>query len=187
MKVLIVEQNRHILNSLSRYLRSKGHDVNAVFDGVIAFNEFSEDTELLIIDYDVPRISYTEVITLLKKRQPKLKSVVILGNKPLNSDMLIDNQLVDEFIPKPFTYKNIDDLFENLSLDKSGENFYLTYHEFLLLKKLKEEGVISHKEVGKHVHDKEEIYMYIRALNVKLVEKEIRNEEEGFKLVESNV
>ena len=187
MKVLIVEQNRHILNSLSRYLQSKGHEVNAVFDGVIAFNEFSEDTELLIIDYDVPRISYTEVITLLKKRQPKLKSVVILGNKPLNSDMLIDNQLVDEFIPKPFTYKNIDDLFENLSLDKSGENFYLTYHEFLLLKKLKEEGVISHKEVGKHVHNKEEIYLYIRALNVKLVDKEIRNEEEGFKLVESNV
>lgn len=187
MKVLIVEQNRHVLNSLSSYLMSKGNDVNAVFDGVIAFNEFDEQTDLLIVDFDVPRISYLEVISLLKKRKPDMRVAVILGDKGLDEDLLVNNTCVDEYIPKPFTYKDIDDLLNNLSLDKNKGGIFLTYHEFILLEKMKKEGIFKHQDVGKSAHEKEEIYTYVNALNYKLENQKIVNEEKGFKLVESNV
>ena len=33
MNILVVESNRHLLNSLERFLSSKGHKITTAFDG----------------------------------------------------------------------------------------------------------------------------------------------------------
>ena len=102
MKVLIIEPNRSILESLTRYFLSKKDQVTPVFDGVIGVNEFDDSHDLVIIDVTTPRISWQETIRLLKKKKPELSVFVITNNIIIPVELLAENKSVDEFFTMPF-------------------------------------------------------------------------------------
>ena len=73
MNIVVVESDRHLLNSLERFLSSKGYKVITAFDGVIAANNFDIATDLLIIDENLPRKDTSEIIRILKGKKTCIK------------------------------------------------------------------------------------------------------------------
>lgn len=187
MKALIVEQNRNLLNSLARFFGSKNIDTINAFDGVIAINEFSEDVDLVIVDSEVPRISFNEVISLLKNKKKDLKVAVLLDDFIVNHENLINNKNVDQFISRPFMVDEINEFIDSLNVDKESYGMFLTYKEYKILNLLNKEDYVNYQTIDTGMYKAEEIYEYIKCLNQKLIDKEIVMTEKGLKLVDKNV
>ncbi len=182
MNILLVEHNRGLLFSLHRYLVSKGHNVEDAFDGVIAINNFNDSFDLLIIDGDTPRVPCLEIIKLVKNKKKDIKVVVLMNDLILHEDILVSNEYVDEFIPRPFSPEDLDNVLNYLFIRKRA-TLILTGKEYQLLEKLREKEVVPYLEVVELIYGSEETARtYIKTLNQKLKGEEIVLIEKGFKL-----
>ena len=184
MKIKIIEPNRSLLNSLNRYLETKGNTISLAFDGVIAVNEFENDTDLIIIDSTSPRIEYEEVIDLLKKKKENLRVFVILDSFDIPVEILASNLNVDEYFPLPFRAQEFDFCLEKLKYTRPNNN--LTIREEYLLELLEKNDVVLMADIDKKIYRHEMIPIYIESINSKLKGKKIIKEEKGFKLVSNN-
>ena len=186
MKVLIIEPNRSILESLTRYFLSKKDQVTPVFDGVIGVNEFDDSHDLVIIDVTTPRISWQETIRLLKKKKPELSVFVITNNIIIPVELLAENKSVDEFFTMPFNAYCLNFSLEKLKKRKKREDIILTIKEEELLNLIEENGNYPFSKLDSKLYRVDEISLLISALNQKLKGRQIIIEEKGFKLVETN-
>ncbi len=185
MKVIIIEPNRPLLESLTRYFLSKGYEATPVFDGVIGVNEIDDSYDLAIIDVSTPRISWQETISLLKKKKPELSVFVITDSVTILDNVLIENNIVDEFFSSPFNSYWLDFSLGKIKERKKRE-FFLTIKEEELLSLIETKDNLPFALIDKKLYRIDEIPYLIGALNKKLKGQQIIIEEKGFKLVKDN-
>lgn len=109
-RVLIAEDEPHIVESLSFVLRREGYAVTSVLDGEAALRHLRSDApDLLILDLMLPRINGFEVLKAAKS-DPSLKTipVIILTAKGQVHDRRMAEEIgVDGFMTKPFSNRDI--------------------------------------------------------------------------------
>jgi DNA-binding NtrC family response regulator len=112
-RILIVEDEKIILNTLSFVLENSGYDVTTSSTGKEALEEIllRKDTvrpvDLLILDMDLSDFSATRLLHEIKRRNVELPTVAIIG--------LVDMKLLDQangnskivWIKKPFNPEDI--------------------------------------------------------------------------------
>ena len=105
MKILIIEDEKLLADSLQAMLESKGFEVEAVYDGETG-EEYAESGvyDLLILDVMMPKMDGFEVCREI--RQTSQVPIIMLTAKGDERDELQGFQLgVDEYITKPFSPK----------------------------------------------------------------------------------
>ena len=105
MKILIVEDEKLLADSLKTLLESKGFDVETVYDG-ISGAEYAElgVYDLLILDVMMPKLNGWEVCKEI--RETSKVPIIMLTAKSTESDELNGFELgADEYISKPFSPK----------------------------------------------------------------------------------
>ena len=185
MKVLIIEQTRSLLNALTRFVTSLSHEATPVFDGVIGVNEFDDSYDAIIIDYQVPRITYLETIQLLKKKKPNLFVFVLLDSFFIPEDLLIENELVNDFFSSPFQASELAHSLESVKTFKPRD-IVLTIKESEILEELENNEYLPLTKIDKKIFKEDDVSHIINALNEKLKRKQIVSEEKGFKLVKKD-
>ena len=109
-RVLIAEDEPHIVESLSFVLQREGFDVISVLDGEAALRALRSDApELLILDLMLPRMNGFEVLKAVKS-DPVLKSVpvLVLTAKGQAQDRRMAEEVgADCFVTKPFSNRDI--------------------------------------------------------------------------------
>lgn len=163
MNIVVVESNRHLLNSLERFLSSKGHKVITAFDGVIAVNNFDIATDLLIIDENLPRKDTSEIIRILKNKKPALKIVLLIDY--LKCERSSDVSGVDDYLSIPFTSKSLDCLIENLVSNSGEHSRNLSYKEAYMIKNSNKDGLIKFEDIDEEIIKEEELFYYLDAIN----------------------
>ena len=186
MKVLIIEPNRHLLESLTRYFESKKYEVIPAFDSVIGVNEFDGFFDLVIIDVLTPRIQWKETINLLKKKKADLSIFVITDSILIPVDLLVENEMVDEYFTSPFSAYWLGFSIEKFKDRKKDVKPFFTIKEGELLRLIQEKGSLPFSKIDNKLYRIDEIPNLVSALNQKLEGKQIVIEEEGFKLVDKN-
>ena len=69
MRVVIAEDNTAVADGLAHYLRRGGHEVAVAFDGEVALHHLqSGSIDLLILDYDLPKIHGAQVLQVVRTR-----------------------------------------------------------------------------------------------------------------------
>jgi DNA-binding response OmpR family regulator len=110
LRVLIVEDEPHIVESLSFVLRREGFSVSAVLDGEAALDSLRHDPpDLVILDVMIPRLNGFEVLKHAKS-DPALKAipVIILTAKGQLQDRRLAEEIgSDGFMTKPFSNRDI--------------------------------------------------------------------------------
>jgi len=105
-RVLIVEDERHIIESLSFVLESEGFEVDSELDGEAALRRLRADPpDVLVLDVMLPKMNGLEVLKLVKA-DPALRAipVVILTAKGRQQDRRMAEEIgVDAFMTKPFS------------------------------------------------------------------------------------
>ena len=110
LRVLIVEDEPHIIESLSFILKREGFVVTYVLDGEAAVQCLRRDPpDVVILDVMLPRLNGFEVLKLAKS-DPELKSipVIILTAKGQIQDRRLALEIgCDGFMTKPFSNREV--------------------------------------------------------------------------------
>lgn len=109
-RVLIAEDEPHIVESLSFVLEREGFAVRTALDGEAALRELrSSAPDLLILDLMLPRMNGLEVLKAAKG-DPALKTipVIVLTAKGQAQDRrMVDEIGAEGFMTKPFSNREI--------------------------------------------------------------------------------
>ncbi len=109
-RVLIAEDEPHIVESLSFVLQREGFAVTSVLDGEAALRELrSAAPELLILDLMLPRMNGFEVLKAIKS-DPALQAipVIVLTAKGQAQDRRMVEEIgADGFMTKPFANRDV--------------------------------------------------------------------------------
>ena len=117
-RVLIAEDEPHIVESLSFVLQRKGYEVEAVFDGETALAQLrSHRPDVMILDVMLPRVNGFEVLKQVKS-DAALHSVpvIILTAKGQAQDRRMAEEIgADGFMTKPFSNQEVIDEVRRLT------------------------------------------------------------------------
>ena len=105
-KILVVEDSPEIRELIKDVLTLSGYDVTVASDGLQGLACFKKDKfDLLILDYNMPRMGGAELLGLIRAAPEGRKQAVII----LSAEQMLDpiykayDHGIVEWIPKPFT------------------------------------------------------------------------------------
>lgn len=102
MNILVVDDDREIVESISIFLSGEGYKVFKAYDGIDALDTLSEnEVHLMILDIMMPRLD--GIRTLMKLRESRNIPVIILSAKSEDSDKILGLTAgADDYVTKPF-------------------------------------------------------------------------------------
>jgi len=106
-KILIVDDERNILELVKLYLNAEGHSVVTAADGLSALEKFrSEQPDLLVLDIMLPGIDGWEVCRRL--RQNSQIPIIMLTARGEAVDRIVGLELgADDYVVKPFNPREL--------------------------------------------------------------------------------
>jgi two-component system alkaline phosphatase synthesis response regulator PhoP len=107
-KILIIEDEKHIVRVIRDSLEEKGFIVLAARDGVKGLElALNEEIAVVILDIMIPGMTGFQVCKKIKKRKITLP-VIILSSKSDEADKIMGLELgADDYMTKPFSVKEL--------------------------------------------------------------------------------
>ena len=102
MNILIVDDDREIVESTSIFLAGEGYRVFKAYDGIEALDILSEaQIHLMILDIMMPKLD--GIKTLMKLRESRNVPVILLSAKSEDADKILGLTAgADDYVTKPF-------------------------------------------------------------------------------------
>lgn len=102
MNVLVVDDDREIVDSISIFLSGEGYQALKAYDGIEALDILSEnEVHLMILDIMMPKLN--GIKTLLKLRESRNIPVILLSAKSEDADKIFGLTAgADDYVTKPF-------------------------------------------------------------------------------------
>ncbi len=103
MKILLADDDRSLRRVIQFKLEKNGYEVTAVEDGIEALVKLeSTSFDLLISDIRMPKMDGLELLEEARKRQPKLKVILITAHATVSQAVLAVKLGAFDYITKPF-------------------------------------------------------------------------------------
>jgi DNA-binding response OmpR family regulator len=109
-KIMVVDDDPYVIDSLGNILRSAGFDVLAVDDGTTAVEKARNETpSLIILDLMLPRIQGLEICKMLKcDAVTQHIPIILLTAKAGDADKIAGLKLgADDYVTKPFSPREL--------------------------------------------------------------------------------
>ena len=118
LRILIVEDEAHILRIMSLWLARNGYEILEAEDGAVALDEFQGwRPDLVLTDIYMPEMDGIEFIIHLQNLSPEVKVVAMsAGGSVTKHSLLKDARLLGavDVIAKPFSDTELMDLLERV-------------------------------------------------------------------------
>jgi len=119
-KLLIIDDDEHILAKLCYFLSDKNYDVTSASDGLEGMKLFENDQQgfdLVITDIVMPKISGMGLISIIKKRFPDTPVIAITGWGEYPGAFATESQ-ADKVLSKPFELSELEKAINELIFSK---------------------------------------------------------------------
>lgn len=109
MKVLVVDDDQHILELLSYNLEDNGYEVTAVEDGLQALELVSNQKyDLILLDVMLPKINGVDVCKKIRIEYKVDIPIIMLTAKSEEIDKILGLELgADDYVTKPFSIREL--------------------------------------------------------------------------------
>lgn len=106
-KILVVEDDRNLSDTLKYNLRKEGYDVVTAVDGAEALDiARREKPGLIILDIMLPKVSGFEVCRILRKEM--IVPILMLTAKTEETDKIVGLEIgADDYMTKPFSLREL--------------------------------------------------------------------------------
>jgi len=151
--ILVLEDDRDLGDLLKLTLEETGHRVRTASNGQGALEQFDRGLipDLVILDLGLPGMEGLEFLTLIQKRYPYVKAIVISGREGVDSIVETMRLGALDFIRKPFDLKTV----------QTSVNEALQFQELQLsLERSKKVGVFS----------REMPFLYVSSIMARIME-----------------
>ncbi|MBL7082306.1 MAG: response regulator transcription factor [Candidatus Aminicenantes bacterium] len=174
-KILIIDDDKVLLETLKVYMEIEGFKVITAADGEKGFQLASQETvDLIILDFLLPSLNGLEVCKRLRTKKIKTPIIMLTGEKKEEIDKVLGLEFgADDYITKPFgtkellariravlrrskpeapeveeySFGNVYINFKKQIASKGKKDIYLTAKEYGLLKLLvSHEGEVVSRE-----------------------------------------
>ena len=115
-KLLIIDDNKEILNALYDFFSKKKYDVVSASDGLDGLKLLETEKQgfdLVITDLVMPNISGVGLISIIKKKFPDMPVIAITGWGE-HPEALATEAQADRILEKPFELSELDTLIREL-------------------------------------------------------------------------
>lgn len=108
MKILIIEDNKNIANSIKRGLNQEGFSVDIATNGEDGYDlALTEPYDLLILDWMLPVKSGKEICTDLRKKQVNIPILFLTAKVDIENKIEGLNIGADDYLTKPFDFEEL--------------------------------------------------------------------------------
>ncbi len=151
-KVLIIEDDKAIVDILIMILRQEGYETDFAFNGPSGIKKFEKNLpDVVLLDIKMPRMDGIEVLEKLKKIDEKPIVIMISGHGTIETAVQTTKLGAYDFISKPFDVERLKLTIVN------GLNYRRLVYENELMKKViesQEEKLIGESEAMKRLREK---------------------------------
>jgi two-component system, OmpR family, response regulator len=182
MRILVVEDEHKIANSIKRGLEQETHAVDVAYDGEDGYGRaLTEEYDVIILDIMMPKMNGVEVCRKLRSRHIHTPILMLTAKGQVSDKVDGLNSGADDYLVKPFAFIEllariralsrrpkksidstiiVDDLCLNsitYSVTRDGRRVELSKKEYSLLEYLmrNKDRVLSKDQIISHVWDYE--------------------------------
>ena len=116
LKLLIIDDDQHVLATLEDFLRGKAYDVISAsngLDGLKLLETENQRFDLIVTDLVMPQISGIGLISIIKEKFPDTPVIAITGWGEYPEGFAIESQ-ADKVLSKPFELSVLDKAIKEL-------------------------------------------------------------------------
>ncbi|MDH4205566.1 MAG: response regulator [Desulfobacteraceae bacterium] len=120
LRLLIIDDEEHVLANLCHFLNDKNYDVTSASDGLEGLRLFENDQQgfdLIITDIVMPKLSGMSLISIIKKKFPDTPVIAITGWGEYPGAFATESQ-ADKVLSKPFELSELDKAINELISSK---------------------------------------------------------------------
>lgn len=126
MKILLLEDEVMLNESICEYLESKGHSVFACFDGLSAMDSIKNNSyDLLILDINVPNIDGLTLLENLHKEKLHVATIYISALVDIEDISRAYDLGCYDYLKKPFHLKELSLRVDRLKLSNDTPRVHL--------------------------------------------------------------
>ncbi len=108
IRILLVDDERELIDYMSKRLTKKGHQVQAVTSGSRALALAQDQTfDVAVLDLKMPEMDGIEVLRQLSDLQPTLKVVMLTGHGSVESALESGRYDAFRFLVKPYEFEKL--------------------------------------------------------------------------------
>lgn len=107
MKVLVIEDNKQIVDVLTRYLAEAGYETAVIYDGAKALPYFeTHPVDFVLLDIMLPNVGGFEICRRI--REQSTVPIIMITAKSEDADQILGLEIgADDYIIKPFAPKEV--------------------------------------------------------------------------------
>ncbi len=102
MKILLLEDNKRLNNTITKRLKIECFEVDSFFDGSKAFEAVGKGYNCYVLDINVPNINGVKILKNIREYFPNVPIIIISSTVELDIIKNAYNTGCDDYIKKPF-------------------------------------------------------------------------------------
>lgn len=125
MRILVIEDDKVVLDYVEKGLREAGHCVLSASDGCTGLDyALNESFDLAVLDLMLPQYDGMTILRCMRERQIKKPVVILSAKRSVDDRVLALREGGDDYLTKPFSFSELlarIDAVSRRSLDSSAE------------------------------------------------------------------
>lgn len=160
MKILIVEDEKILNNTINKSLKDAGYEVESAFDGFDAMEMIEiESYDLIVLDLNLPNMDGMEILKNLRKEDVETKVLILSARSQIQDKVEGLDTGANDFLQKPFhldelkarvrsltrrnfIQNNTELSFDKIKFDSKNRTIFIDDKELKLTRK--EAGILEY-------------------------------------------
>ncbi len=122
MRLLIVEDEKELCDTISKSLYGSGYEVDTCYDGHEALDYIlTEDYDLIVLDLNLPGMDGMDILRELRKENEETKVLILSARSQIIDKVEGLDAGANDYMEKPFIYKNwkpVSEVLQDVNLYK---------------------------------------------------------------------
>jgi len=129
MKILLLEDELILNNTICEYLKNIGHIVNGFLDGQVALEHISNGYDLLIVDVNIPTLNGFELLNELNQRKIHIPTIFISAQIDIEDIKKAYKLGCREYIKKPFHLEELGIKINQILKKEQNNTLHIRFSE----------------------------------------------------------
>ena len=123
MRLLVVEDERALCESIAKGLRLDGYEVDTVFDGDEAMDIISTDSyDLIILDLNLPGMDGLDILKNMRENDNETNVLILSARGGLNDKIEGLDSGANDYLCKPFHFEELEARVRSLTRRRTVQN-----------------------------------------------------------------
>lgn len=125
MRLLIVEDEKELCDTISKSLYESGYEVDTCYDGYEALDYIlTEDYDLIVLDLNLPGMDGMDILRELRKENEETKVLILSARSQIIDKVEGLDAGANDYMEKPFHIQELEARIRSLTRRKLYKKIY---------------------------------------------------------------